>query len=151
MLLLSLAACLLVAVACVGGLVAAIFAPTTINLFAACLVVIAIDAQSDKRFDWLGGKVITHFGKISYGLYVYHFFLSPLLPPDRFSWIHNDVAMRFTRFFVLTILSVCIAALSWRLLERPVMKLKDRAFPVPVASPRPADTVAVHNSYTQSS
>jgi peptidoglycan/LPS O-acetylase OafA/YrhL len=48
-------------------------------LMAACLVTLAIEGQRDWRTDWLANPIATYIGKISYGIYVYHYFVPDLI------------------------------------------------------------------------
>jgi peptidoglycan/LPS O-acetylase OafA/YrhL len=66
-------------------------------------------------------------GKISYGLYVYHF------PVIWFVFIARDLgfvdgAPRSLLSFAALALTVGIASLSYYLMEKPLLNLKDRFF-----------------------
>lgn len=101
------------------------FLRCAMDVFAACLVSASIEDISDRRFNWLGGTVIRHFGKISYGLYVYHFFLPPVMDAHwKFNWIHSYTGALLIRFAVLVAITIAIAEISWRIIEKPIMKLK---------------------------
>jgi peptidoglycan/LPS O-acetylase OafA/YrhL len=80
----------------------------------------------------IGGRLLESpslvaLGTVSYGIYVYHVFapravglgLRALEAP---SVLHSDVPL-FILSFILTLL---VAALSWRLIERPIMSLGRR-------------------------
>ena len=96
-----------------------------VNFASLCLVALAIDRTSDWRVDWLGGRAIRHFGKISYGIYVYHFFVPAIMDPHlHLEWARGYHLMRILRLFVLTAISVGIAEISWHLIELPLLKLK---------------------------
>jgi len=98
-----------------------------VSLFATCLVALAIDERSDWRVDWLGGKTIRHFGKISYGIYVYHFFVPAIVDPHlHLQWASQYHAVRLLRLLALTAVSVGVAEVSWFLIERPLLQFKDR-------------------------
>ena len=91
------------------------------------MVAISIETTSDWRFDWLGGRAIRHFGKISYGIYVYHYFVRGIVDAHWHSdWVHGYLATRLVRFCVLVAMSVGIAEVSWYVIEKPVMQLKDK-------------------------
>jgi len=129
--LLVLATCMIIAIETwPDNNASAILITTSLNFLSACLVLIAIDQRRDWRFDWLGGRAIRHIGKISYGLYVYHNFVPQTINEHWFSGIHNPVALRFSQFLVFAGISLCIAEISWRLIESPILKFKDR-FPRP--------------------
>jgi len=72
--------------------------------------------------------VVRYVGKISYGIYLWHFFLLALLfkfvPP--FSAVAADPGP--VQFFLGGSMTIAIAALSWHFLESPVNALK-RSFP----------------------
>ena len=110
---------------------------SALSFFSACLVLIAIDKQSAWWSGWLGRNPLRHLGKISYGLYVYHNFVPQIIVLQTInekwlSGIHNPVALRFIQFLVFTGISISIAEISWRLIERPILRFKDR-FPRPAA------------------
>lgn len=68
-------------------------------------------------FRGVGGKALSsrpmvYVGKISYGVYLYHWFIYGLLPD--------------AGFLAVTTLTVLIASLSWRWVECPIMAMKDR-------------------------
>ena len=109
------------------------FGHTFLVLFYGVLV-----ARASQGFEWYPGKLLglrplRYLGKISYGLYVYHYF-APLL-------VH-----RFARFFgyesllhekaiaisAYAVFTLAAAAVSWHLYEHPINNLK-RYF----AYPRP--------------
>jgi peptidoglycan/LPS O-acetylase OafA/YrhL len=85
---------------------------------------------------WLNVRPLQYLGKISYGLYLLQmpaavlllWLLSPLhLRPD---WLHTVGG-----WLALAIFCVGLASASWFLLERPLLRLKDKL--APGAMPRP--------------
>lgn len=80
-------------------------------------------------FTWL-----VYLGRISYGLYVFHL-LALAVVSQLISIPIVDIPLNFERRFVLSfVLTVILAALSYRFLERPFLKLKRRFSRVPSAS-----------------
>ena len=82
-------------------------------------VIIACSAALLDRATWqerwllspiLGNAVMRYIGRISYGLYVYHFFM-PLLVPNRPS--------------IVWVATFAVAIASWHLIEQPILKLRD--------------------------
>ena len=74
-------------------------------------------------------RPIAYLGKISYGLYVYHFVIIWLVTvPFRVS---STAPVPFLNAAAALILTTLVAGLSYRLLEKPLMDLKDRFFDVP--------------------
>jgi peptidoglycan/LPS O-acetylase OafA/YrhL len=73
---------------------------------------------------FLEHPLVIYLGRISYGLYVYHYFV-PLL----FIYLHGG-SLSYFRFSIMVysvlyfITSVIIAAISWHLIENPVNNLK---------------------------
>tara|TARA_B110001450_G_C17641678_1_gene489544 strand:- start:30 stop:1109 length:1080 start_codon:yes stop_codon:yes gene_type:complete len=74
----------------------------------------------------LENRVALHIGKISYGIYLYHFFM-----PD----FYNQMTVFLPKIFYagstiklpfLFASSLIFAQLSWMLIERPILKLKGR-------------------------
>ena len=70
-------------------------------------------------------KFITYLGKISYGMYVFHLFMPALyyyIAPKLGLSIYNKYAL-FIAFFVLNLI---VSYFSWKLIESPINKLKDK-------------------------
>lgn len=73
----------------------------------------------------LGNVWMVRMGRISYGVYVYHFFFPYVL-----LWMMAQQYIHFTSRWHYTwtsvIGSVVVATLSWWLIEKPILALKDR-------------------------
>jgi peptidoglycan/LPS O-acetylase OafA/YrhL len=85
------------------------------------------------RLGWferfLESRPMAYLGKISYGLYVYHFAIIWFVTvPFGLSSMAPVPVLNAAAALILTIL---IAGLSYRLLEKPLIDLKDRFFAVP--------------------
>ena len=91
-----------------------IFYPDFVNLAALALVAMGADG---KRLEWLGWAPLRHLGVISYGLYVYHYFV-PLAIPGFSGW--------FGLMFYTTV-SLILAEASWWMVERPIKSLRNKA------------------------
>jgi peptidoglycan/LPS O-acetylase OafA/YrhL len=94
--------------------------------FAITLCVVAKEGAFLRLLDW---KPMQYLGKISYGLYVYH------LPVIWFATRIRDLGWPelTTKLSILFVSSVCtllIASASYYWLERPILNLKDRFFPL---------------------
>jgi peptidoglycan/LPS O-acetylase OafA/YrhL len=109
------------------GAFARIFLRCDINVFALCLVSAVREQQKDWKFDWLANRFLRHIGKISYGIYVYHGFMSPLFRQTGWEWatVHYRLGPDFLRFIVLATAAIAVAEVSWRFVEKPIMRLKD--------------------------
>jgi peptidoglycan/LPS O-acetylase OafA/YrhL len=102
-----------------------IFLGTLWSLFSVCLVSFGIEPEKDWRFDWLRNKALRHFGKISYGIYVYHYFV-PVIFWHWSQGLHTGSMPRYIRFLAFSLVSWWVAELSWHFLEKPFLKLKDK-------------------------
>jgi peptidoglycan/LPS O-acetylase OafA/YrhL len=82
--------------------------------------------------DGVGGLVgraisfqpLIYIGRISYGIYVYHYFVPTVLEPlfERFQIAHGSLVFVAICFVVTMIVS----SLSWFLMEKPINSLKDK-------------------------
>ncbi|GAB4547625.1 MAG: hypothetical protein Fur002_23790 [Anaerolineales bacterium] len=71
---------------------------------------------------------LRYLGKISYGLYVYHYGIIALLVA-LFKTYGLNVSLRSAEFFLASFtLTVSLASLSYHLLEKPLIHLKDKFF-----------------------
>ena len=72
-------------------------------------------------------KFLTYIGKISYGIYIYHVAVIHIIVrymlPDSFT----NIWVRFASSLAATLI---LASLSYYFLERPILNLKDRLFPL---------------------
>ena len=84
-------------------------------------------------------KALQHVGKVSYGIYLFHLYIMHFLYSFRAflsQYLENDYLMKVIatshdhkiQFVLLTIITVGLASISWRLIESPINKLK-RKFP----------------------
>ncbi len=120
---------------------AIVFINGIIFLLGFCISIVSalIIIKATKGFKGLGGKILDHpillyLGKISYGIYIYHFFIPWLIrcirgqeityptviPVFPMNWLHNPFLLMGIEFLVLII----IASLSWFLIEKPILKFK---------------------------
>jgi len=97
-----------------------------VNLAAAYAVAVGAQAQTRKGSDWLAAPWLRHIGQISYGLYVYHYFL-PQIAKAYLPALY--AAPTPARSVVYLAASFAVAELSWRLLERPMRRWRRPAPP----------------------
>ncbi len=83
----------------------------------------------------LSGSIISYLGKISYGLYIYHYFIIAIVVSlfKKYSLPHYLGAPEV--FWTALILTIMISSLSYHLLEKPVLNLKTRFFDIPSTVP----------------
>lgn len=102
-----------------------IWGPTILNYFFALVIYCVVYEEILTRF--LDLPWLRYIGKISYGIYVYHFpilwlianFLEERVPGQVAHWVYVTVS-----FFT----TIIISSLSYYLLEKPILNLKDRFF-----------------------
>ncbi|MBK7317582.1 acyltransferase [Candidatus Villigracilis affinis] len=93
-------------------------------------VLIYCVARTDFLTGILDGALLRYLGKISYGLYVYHYGIIALAVAI-FREYELPYSVRSPQMFIVTMgATVLIATLSFYLLEKPIIDLKDRLFRV---------------------
>lgn len=108
---------------------------TFVDLAAAGLLLLALDTKS-WVFRLLCLKPLRWLGTRSYGFYVYHF---PVLTSLHVFAKHMpDRDAQFIITVAGLLITLGVSALSFRYLEKPFLRLKDRAAKTPVYSPSPA-------------
>lgn len=81
----------------------------------------------------LDSRPLVYIGKISYGIYLYHYFIPEIIRKHiPTGYILLGRISIIAQFFVLTALTILISSISWVVLEKGILSLKDRqkAFPV---------------------
>jgi peptidoglycan/LPS O-acetylase OafA/YrhL len=96
------------------------------GLFAILIYGVARLGWASRLLEW---RPLRYLGKISYGLYVYHFalvWLTATLSDHKITDVFPPLLA------LLTFAIVCaVASLSYHLMEKPLIDLKDRFFAVP--------------------
>ena len=95
------------------------------------LLILAVVFAPGSRSQWATNRALIHLGRISYGLYVFHLLAIDLVRRygDRYSplWRIEEGLLRTAAQAVLgLLLTVALAVVSYRLFERPFLKLKQR-------------------------
>jgi peptidoglycan/LPS O-acetylase OafA/YrhL len=103
-----------------------------VNLASAYAVAVGAQARPRTSSDWLAWAPLRHLGQISYGLYVYHYFL-PLIAKASLPAVAALAPL--PRALVYVAGSIAVAELSWRLLERPLRRWRHRVPLLGVAEP----------------
>lgn len=96
-----------------------------VDISASLFFVYLVDgaAQNQKNFfgNFLGLSPVRYIGKISYGIYLYHYFLLPVLFPYVYSL---GLWGGWETFLIYSTVTLIVAATSWHLIERPINNLK---------------------------
>ncbi len=105
---------------------------TTVGLlYASLMVMLLTSAPTSPTRRLIDNAVLRFFGKYSYGIYVLHGLLVPMidrwLPQDQLlARLHSPIAATLVCLAVKTGVAILLALLSWHLLEAPFLRLKDR-------------------------
>jgi peptidoglycan/LPS O-acetylase OafA/YrhL len=95
------------------------------------VLIISAVIRGGAFWKFLSWKPLSFLGKISYGLYVYHLAVTWFIPRLLSGVLKGQ---SFSTKFLLTVIEFCITLLisvvSYFLLEKPVLSLKDRFFSV---------------------
>lgn len=96
--------------------------PAAVSLGAALLIRQCVAAEG-QTLNWLQHPVLVHIGKISYGLYVFHYFVPPALYEHVPAiMVLTEGPLKIVRTLVWIIISFILAEISWRLIEQPLMR-----------------------------
>jgi peptidoglycan/LPS O-acetylase OafA/YrhL len=122
---------------------------TIVDLLAASMLLVALDERISLPL--VGNRRLQYVGRISYGGYVYHqlmlLLFATLLPPDLVTGrgAAARIAYDVGTFLFCATLTIAAAAISYRWLERPVMRLVGRAVDLALhREPAAATAMAVH-------
>ncbi|EGE60352.1 UNVERIFIED_ORG: peptidoglycan/LPS O-acetylase OafA/YrhL [Rhizobium esperanzae] len=112
------------------------FDDVPVYMIAASLIFFWAVGRAPTAAKVMENPVLVFIGKRSYGAYVYHqvvnytfyFIVTP-------RWLEPYFGMKrelhgFTEFWVFTLLTLLLAALSYKYIEQPIFRLRDRIYPV---------------------
>ena len=102
-----------------------IWAHSLLNYFFAMLLYCVVREQIFTKF--LEMPWLRYLGRISYGMYVYHSALIWFVERLSEQRIEGELA-HWLRVVIALTATILIASLSYYLLERPILNLKDRFF-----------------------
>lgn len=94
-----------------------------------CVLLIYLVVKEKFFLRVLDNKFLSYLGKISYGLYVYHFGIVWFVRRIRDFGIPEPIAKPLT-LVISAVLVYIVASLSYKYLEKPILDLKDRYFPL---------------------
>ena len=120
------------------GLMVQVVGQSLINVLAACLIAFAVDegpraARTLQRV--LSWQHLRTLGKYSYAMYVFHFPIHHGLKPFLGPWVEGptDDPLRLVRVVayltLILVLTFGASLLSWRLIEKPFLDLKEKWAP----------------------
>lgn len=125
-LILSLSSYVIMAYVCDGFVISGTIAKFCLNVFFAVIIYYCVLGVRGPIGAILNSKILIYLGTISYGLYVYHNFAGLMSAQLlRLLGIPHQTITVLALNFALTII---VASLSWRLIERPINNYK-RLFP----------------------
>jgi peptidoglycan/LPS O-acetylase OafA/YrhL len=103
-----------------------------------CVLLIYLVVKEKLFLRVLDNKFLSYLGKISYGLYVYHFAIVWFVRRIRDFNIPEPIAKPLT-LVISTVLVYFVASLSYKYFEKPILDLKDRYFPLRTESGKSDD------------
>jgi len=98
-----------------------------LNYLFALLIYLVVREKMFVRF--LDTKFMRYIGKISYGLYIYHYATIWFVMRIRDFGLQESIAKPLT-LVISAIVTFTLAHLSYKYLEKPILDLKDRFFPL---------------------
>jgi peptidoglycan/LPS O-acetylase OafA/YrhL len=111
---------------------------TCLNLLFASFILVLVSIHSQKSYprlrSLLESKWMVQIGKVSYGMYVFHWLVWVYLFNNIFK--PGSFLLRISLFIPYLVVVYLLAALSYRLYESRFIKLKDRFFPGPSNTPK---------------
>jgi peptidoglycan/LPS O-acetylase OafA/YrhL len=107
----------------VGGPITMGVRTTVASLGSFALVAFLICYSGHPLFTLLRSRPLVYLGTISYGIYLYH---HPIVQSSQLLGNLIGVSPGPALYAIECALTLGVAALSWHLVERPILRLKDR-------------------------
>jgi peptidoglycan/LPS O-acetylase OafA/YrhL len=99
------------------------------KLFLAILFLCTILSVVSNQFSLLNNKAIVYLGKISYGIYMYHFLVMYLLIPFANRYLLNNLIVYNIVVYILVFsLTIIISHFSYKYFESYFLRIKEKKF-----------------------
>ncbi|MEO6903359.1 MAG: acyltransferase [Bacteroidia bacterium] len=97
-------------------------------IYSFIFLIIIINIITSKRYNFLDNRIFNYLGNISYGIYMYHLMIIPivLVIYKNYNKITNDVLENLIIYTSVFILTVLVSSLSYYGYEKPFIKLKKK-------------------------
>ena len=96
-------------------------------IFFATVIIISIEDNKVTN-QLFNHKILFFIGKLSYGVYVYHFllisFFKEYIYENLHIYVQNGIIASTLYTILCTGISILIAWISWQVIEQPILKLK---------------------------
>ena len=81
-----------------------------------------------KKVPFLENSILNDLGKISYGIYMYHFMVIPAVLSciKPYTNCMNEISFNVIIYFSVIILTIIVSKISYSILEKPIIKMKDK-------------------------
>ncbi len=85
----------------------------------------------------LENKIFNFLGKISYGLYMYHFMIIPIILYilNKYKFTTNEFYLNFIIYFTTILITILVSAFSYYFFENKFIKLKSKFSPIKSSIP----------------
>lgn len=98
------------------------------TFFAAIIVLEAAVPQPNLSLEWLKAAPLRHIGKISYGIYIWHYFVGRAVASmDPVPFEEHSIGGRIALIAASFAASILIAQISWLAIEQPALRFKRRS------------------------
>lgn len=113
-----------------------------LSVFAFAGLIFGLSCEAGPVSDLMTARPVMFLGRISFSFYIIH-----LIPLDLFAWLSAEPPMglpwyaRIAALVMLVVLTVLLASLTYRFVEKPFQRLGRRVAAHPVAVPRMGEAV----------
>ncbi|MEO8760805.1 MAG: acyltransferase [Bacteroidia bacterium] len=88
--------------------------------------IIILNVATNHAFSWLNNRLFNYLGKISYGLYMYHLMIIPMVAFFSIKYF-GDGKISFLFIYIVSVLTtILVASISYSILEKPFLVLKSK-------------------------
>lgn len=101
-------------------------------IYSVLFLIIIIHVSDAKNSKLLENKIFNYLGKISYGIYMYHFMIIPivLVLVKKHLSINSGLALNLSIYLLAISLTILISGVSYHILESPFIRKKNKYSPI---------------------
>ena len=98
----------------------------TDDLYSVLFAISILNISTNPEIRNIDFKIPNYLGKISYGIYMYHWIILELIFKMHFSQMDNPILFNGLLYSIILSITILVAGLSYKFIEQPLLNRKEK-------------------------